>query len=99
MAACLYALRCDCQALSLLVGTQDALRPFVSVLRQCDDASVRELAVRCIAQAVAAHPRGLGSGWRMALVALEQAAQDDAPPVVAQALEALQARPQTDCGT
>jgi guanine nucleotide-exchange factor len=29
---------------------EDALRPFVAVLRQCDEAPVRELAVQCIMQ-------------------------------------------------
>lgn len=29
---------------------EDALRPFVAVLRQCDEPPVRELAVQCIMQ-------------------------------------------------
>jgi hypothetical protein len=29
---------------------EEALRPFVAVLRQCDEACVRELAVQCIMQ-------------------------------------------------
>lgn len=29
---------------------EDALRPFVAVLRQCDEACVRELAVQCVMQ-------------------------------------------------
>jgi hypothetical protein len=69
---------------------EDALRPFVAVLRQCDEPAVRELAVQCVMQAVAAHPRGLGSGWRMATQALRLGAADGAPAVLAQALEALQ---------
>jgi hypothetical protein len=41
-------------------------------------------------QAVAAHPRGLGSGWRMVTQALRLGAADGAPAVMAQAQEALQ---------
>jgi hypothetical protein len=41
-------------------------------------------------QAVAAHPRGLGSGWRMVTQALRLGAADSAPAVMAQAQEALQ---------
>lgn len=40
----------------------EALRPFVAVLKHCDSAAVREQTVQCIAQAITAHPRGLGSG-------------------------------------
>lgn len=40
----------------------EALRPFVAVLKHCDSAAVREQTVHCIAQAITAHPRGLGSG-------------------------------------
>ena len=72
---------------------EDTLRPFVAVLRQCDDPAVRELAVQCVMQAVAAHPRGLGSGWRMVTAALRLGAADSAPAVMAQAQEALQVRP------
>ena len=42
----------------------EALRPFVAVLRGADSAAVREMTVQVVAQAVAAHPRGLGSGAR-----------------------------------
>lgn len=64
----------------------------MAVLRQCDEPAVRELAVQCVMQAVAAHPRGLGSGWRMATQALRLGAADGAPAVMAQAQEALQVR-------
>ena len=40
----------------------EALRPFVAVLKHCDSAAVREQTVQCIAEAITAHPRGLGSG-------------------------------------
>ena len=40
----------------------EALRPFVAVLKHCDSAAVREQTVQCIAQAITAHPRGVGSG-------------------------------------
>jgi len=69
---------------------EEALRPFCSILRSCDSPVVRELTVQCIAQAITAHPHGLGSGWRSVLQALEVAAGDVAAPVVEQALEALQ---------
>ena len=51
----------------------EALRPFVTVLRTCDAPTVREAAVRCVVHAIAAHPRGLGSGWRSVLEALQVA--------------------------
>jgi len=43
----------------------------VTVLRTCDAPTVRESAVRCVVHAIAAHPRGLGSGWRSVLEALQ----------------------------
>lgn len=45
----------------------EALRPFVAVLKHCDSAAVREQTVQCIAQAITAHPRGLGSGESICL--------------------------------
>ncbi|KAL3134912.1 hypothetical protein ABBQ32_007876 [Trebouxia sp. C0010 RCD-2024] len=68
----------------------EALRPFVAVLKHCDSAAVREQTVHCIAQAITAHPRGLGSGWRSVLEVLIVAASDSAAAVVNQALDALQ---------
>ena len=62
----------------------------MSVLRHCDGPGVREFAVRCIAGAITAHPRGLGSGWRSLLQALTIAASDHNAAVVDQALDALQ---------
>ena len=56
----------------MLCAAQDeALRPFVTVLRTCDAPLVRELAVQCVVHAITAHPRGLGSGWRSVLEALQ----------------------------
>lgn len=51
----------------------EALRPFVAVLKHCDSAAVREQTVHCIAQAITAHPRGLGSGvhWCLLFQAIE----------------------------
>jgi Sec7-like guanine-nucleotide exchange factor len=69
---------------------EEALRPFVAVLRQCDDVNVRELTVTCVQQAVTAHPKGLGSGWRMVLQALHLGAVDSSPAVMTTSLEALQ---------
>ena len=43
----------------------------MTVLRTCDSPAVRESAVRCVVHAIAAHPRGLGSGWRSVLEALQ----------------------------
>lgn len=60
------------------------------MLRHCDGPGVREFAVRCIAGAITAHPRGLGSGWRSLLQALTIAASDHNAAVVNQALDALQ---------
>ncbi|KAK9804748.1 hypothetical protein WJX72_003264 [[Myrmecia] bisecta] len=67
----------------------EALRPFVAVLRHCDALAVRVLTVQCIAQAISAHPRGLGSGWRSVLEALTVAAADHNPAVVDGALDAI----------
>lgn len=46
---------------------EEALRPFVAVLRQCDEACVRELAVQCVMQVcifvcVCRHTGGEGKG-------------------------------------
>lgn len=38
---------------------EEALRPFVAVLRQCDEACVRELAVQCVMQVRWARLQGL----------------------------------------
>lgn len=43
----------------------------------------------CVAHAVSAHPRGLGSGWRAVVEALGIAARDPSPAVAGQALDAL----------
>jgi hypothetical protein len=40
----------------------EALRPFVAVLKHADSAVVREMTVQVIAQAINTHPKGLGSG-------------------------------------
>lgn len=69
---------------------EEALRPFVAVLRQCDTVAVRELAVQCVMQAAAAHPHDLGSGWRMVIEALRAGAADASPAVMAQSQESLQ---------
>jgi hypothetical protein len=41
-------------------------------------------------QAVTSHAGGLGSGWRMVILALRLGAADGSPPVMAQTQEALQ---------
>jgi hypothetical protein len=43
-------------------------------------------------QAVTSHPGGLGSGWRMVILALRLGAADGSPAVMAQTQEALQVR-------
>lgn len=50
---------------------------------------MRELAVACVAHAVSAHPRSLGSGWRAVVEVLGLAARDVSPTVAGQALDAL----------
>lgn len=70
---------------------EDALRPFVSVLRLCDEPAVRQLAVSSVSQIVASHPRALGSGYRMALEAARRAVADDSPAVAAAGVDALSA--------
>jgi len=67
----------------------EALRPLTSVLRCSDSASVRELAVACIAYAVDAHGSRIGSGWRAVAEALAVAASDPSPAVVTQAMDAM----------
>ncbi|BDA49435.1 probable Brefeldin A-inhibited guanine nucleotide-exchange protein [Coccomyxa sp. Obi] len=75
--------------LSCFTHQDEALRPFVAVLRHAESAVVREMTVQVIAQAITTHPQGLGSAWRSVLQALTVAAADSAAPVVAQALEAM----------
>lgn len=69
---------------------EEALRPFVLVLRQCDDVGVRELTIQCLMQAITAHARGLGSGWRMVVEALRIGVADPYPSVMVQAVKVLQ---------
>jgi hypothetical protein len=57
----------------------DALRPLSAVLRSSDSPAVRELAAACVAHAVAAHSKRLGSGWRGVSEALVIAAADTSP--------------------
>ena len=45
---------------------EEALKPFVAVLRLADSPAVRQRAVRAVAAAITAHPRGLGSGGSVA---------------------------------
>ena len=40
----------------------EALRPFVAVLRHAESALVREMTVQVVAQAVTTNPKSLGSG-------------------------------------
>jgi len=40
----------------------EALRPFVAVLRHAENALVREMTVQVMSQAIATNPKGLGSG-------------------------------------
>jgi len=54
--------RAERAELTSFTHQDEALRPFVAVLKHCDSAAVREQTVQCIAQAITAHPRGLGSG-------------------------------------
>lgn len=82
--------RAERAELTSFTHQDEALRPFVAVLKHCDSAAVREQTVQCIAQAITAHPRGLGSGWRSVLEVLIVAAADSAAAVVNQALDALQ---------
>ena len=54
--------RAERAELTSFTHQDEALRPFVSVLKHCDSAAVREQVVQSIAQTITAHPRGLGSG-------------------------------------
>lgn len=54
--------RADRADLTSFSHQDEALRPFVSVLKHCESAAVREQVVHSIAQTITAHPRGLGSG-------------------------------------
>lgn len=68
---------------------EEALRPFVAVLRQCDDPVVRAAVVMHAAEAAASHPRGLGTGWRTFLEVMWRAAGDASPDVAMRAIEGL----------
>jgi hypothetical protein len=46
----------------LCMPQEEALKPFVAVLRLADSPAVRQRAVQAVAAALTAHPRGLGSG-------------------------------------
>jgi hypothetical protein len=51
------------QVLKGFCALQDeALRPFVAVLRHAESALVREMTVQVVGQAVTANPKSLGSG-------------------------------------
>lgn len=65
----------------------EAIRPLNSVLRGAESASVRELAVACIAHVMGGQPLG-EAGWGAALHALAIAASDPSPVVAGQALDA-----------
>lgn len=80
---CLPCGACACRA------QEEALRPFVAVLRQCDDPVVREAVVARVVQLAVAHGRSLGSGWRTLLEVLRRAAGDSHPQVCSQAVEGL----------
>jgi hypothetical protein len=47
---------------NMCVPQEEALKPFVAVLRLADSPAVRQRAVQAVAAALTAHPRGLGSG-------------------------------------
>ncbi|KAG1671976.1 hypothetical protein FOA52_013348 [Chlamydomonas sp. UWO 241] len=68
---------------------EEALRPFVSVLRVCDEPEIRRLAVRCAVGAAGKHVTGLGSGWRTMLELLRRGGCDPNSGVVTEALAAL----------
>ena len=55
-------LRAERAELTSFSHQDEALRPFVAVLKHCDSAVVREQVVQSIAQTITAHPRGLGTG-------------------------------------
>ncbi|KAJ9527457.1 hypothetical protein QJQ45_025726 [Haematococcus lacustris] len=70
---------------------QEALRPFVSVLRQSDDPAVRRAVVTTVGQLLSLHARrGLGSGWRTLMELLIRAVGDPVPGIAALGLEVLQ---------
>lgn len=50
---------------SFHIAQEEALKPFVSVVRLADSPAVRQRAVQSVAAALTAHPRGLGSGTLM----------------------------------
>lgn len=63
----------------------------MSILRQCDDAAVREAVIAHLHEAMKQHQQhGLGSGWRTLLDALNRAAGDTSAPVVSRSVAALQ---------
>ena len=56
-------MQCGNMLISQMHAMQDeALRPFVAVLRHAENALVREMTVQVVSQAIATNPKGLGSG-------------------------------------
>ena len=56
-------LLCGQRSISRVRAVQDeALRPFVAVLRHAENALVREMTVQVMSQAITTNPKGLGSG-------------------------------------
>ena len=55
-------LRAERAELTSFSHQDEALRPFVAVLKHCDSTAVREQVVQSIAETITAYPRGLGTG-------------------------------------
>ena len=69
---------------------EDALKPFISIMKQCGNSTIRELTVQCISQTVLVHSGLLASGWKSVLHVLRLAAADRARAVSAPALLLLE---------
>ncbi len=80
---------CVCVCMSVYRVQEESLQPFVQVLRQSDDAAIRDATVAQLAEAVTAQPLKLGSGWKTLLEALAWAGADSNPSVVGHAAQAL----------
>jgi brefeldin A-inhibited guanine nucleotide-exchange protein len=68
--------------LSMFSFQNDFLRPFVTVMRGAEHASVREMVVRCMAHMVAARVHNIKSGWTPMFMVFACAAADESIQVV-----------------
>lgn len=67
----------------------EAIRPLGSVIRCSDSVAVRELAIGCVAHIVDSHSNRIVGGWWAVIDALNVAASDASPEVLAHAIDVM----------